>query len=1826
MRLPRPSHCAAVIAVVALTLLVAILHFRGKRDATVSREPATSASEPATAKPVPTTAEETTPANTTAPSPAAAAPAVAKARPFKARVPTAADQPAPGAKSLPLAPDFLAKLVDAGGKTAHFALPDGRAAAGVVEMLRHDAQGVLLVQGRLTQPEGGFFFFQRQTVAGVAGALVGTVRFDKSDLAFRVDPTGPGGAPMLVTHGLDEIVCSNMPPADFTKMRPERTPKTPQSHPTNIPIPTYQNGVIPLQSLPGALGVIYLDFDGEPGPFPGWGNFDAAPSGATNAQIEDVWQRIAEDWQPFNINITTDRKVFDSAPQGSRQHCILTPTTTAAPGAGGVSYIGSFNNTGDTVNWSFYSTGKAAAEVVSHECGHALGLGHDGRISPSEGYYGGHGSGEVGWAPIMGVGYYQNLVQWSKGEYLSANNTEDDLAIIVTNNNNVDYRVDDATATFATAPYLEVLANNTVSNEGIIETSADVDAFRFTTTGGAVSFTVSTVNAGPNLDILAEIYNSANAVVATNNPDTGLSATVAATLLAGDFTLRVSGVGRADPLVDGYTDYDSLGAYLITGSAVGCVKPDRFTIAENSANGTAAGTVAPRNAHGANPLTFTIASGNGTGTGAFAISTTGGALTVADVAQMNFEALSLRWDDPATFQLFVTITDTVAPALNETVRVVIALTDLNETPTITGGSLTMLDHTRIGTKVLKVTGGDPDRFDFPTFSIVAGNTGNAFAIDAGTGQITVAADTNALVQSVYSLTVRATDQNATPLFANATVTITLVHTPTGYTPGTITRTFFENIGGGTNVTDLTGNAKFPNNPDSEVALTAFDSGTDHADNYGSTVRGYLIPPTTGSYTFWLSSDDSADLRISTNATPASAVVRATLSGYSNQYQWNKFASQQSIALTLTAGTAYYLEARQKEGGGGDHVEVAWQGPNITQQVISGLFLAPYYQNYAPKIVASTFTVRENAFNGTTVGTTQVTDVNAADTHAAFTITGGTGASVFGIDAPTGRIFLANNATLNATTTPSYTLTIQTTDNGTPAMNGSGPVTVNVLATGAVNVAGIVQQFWDNIGGNNVSALTSDPRYPNSPSSSRILTSFDSGNDFADTYGSRIRAYVVPPTTGAYTFYIASDDEGQLRLSTDATPANATQIANAANATGRNTWNANVSQTSAAFTLTAGQRYYIETLQKEGGGGDYVQIAWTGPGIATQTIIPGSALQPFDANTAPAFTGAPYSFAISASAANGSAVGTVAATDPTNDALVYAITSGNPGGAFALSAQTGAITVANSAALPVGQTVTLQIAVQDDGTGGLYPLKSATSTATVTIGTTIHLVSPTVATVQIPSGVGLALAADNAGRSGTTIAWTKFSGPGAVVFDNAAALITGATFSTTGSYVLRCAETSGAFTTSFDVTVNVGVIPVALTGTPVGAQTIAPSHTLSAGAYTISAAGVGIPSTSTPDDFYFINAPATGNVTITARVVNVPNVSGSNSRAGVMIRESLAADSREAFCGVTSINGQRFIYRATAATNSASAANNPAQTPFAPYWVRLIRTGNSFTAFIAPDVSGTPGTFVAIGAAQPLAMSSSAFVGLAATSGSTGTAGSAVIDNVTVSPPVVNVAASVSAGPDATITLPASAALDGTVTDDGRPTPPALVTTAWSKFSGPGTVTFGNVSAIDTSAAFSTTGSYLLRLTADDGEAKTYDDVALTVQLAPIEQWRNAHFGANAGNPAIAGDLADPDGDGLANLLEYALNLDPLLPGASGLVMDLETISTSQYLRLTATKNPAATDVTFSIEVTGTIGIPASWTTAGTTVENNTSTMLRVRDNNAVSAAAQRSIRLKVTRP
>ena len=128
---------------------------------------------------------------------------------------------------------------------------------------------------------------------------------------------------------------------------------------------------------------------------------------------------------------------------------------------------------------------------------------------------------------------------------------------------------------------------------------------------------------------------------------------------------------------------------------------------------------------------------------------------------------------------------------------------------------------------------------------------------------------------------------------------------------------------------------------------------------------------------------------------------------------------------------------------------------------------------------------------------------------------------------------------------------------------------------------------------------------------------------------------------------------------------------------------------------------------------------------------------------------------------------------------------------------------------------------------------------------------------------------------------------------------------------------------------------------------------------------------------------------------------------------------------------------------------------------------------------------------------------------------------------VNQAPAVSAGPDLAVALPAPASLDGTASDDGLPSPGALSVT-WSKVSGPGSVSFGNASAIDTTATFSAAGTYVLRLTAGDGALSSSDDVVVTVKPEVAGPTQGPFGGAVRALPGtIQAEDFDAGGEGVA---------------------------------------------------------------------------------------------------
>lgn len=316
-----------------------------------------------------------------------------------------------------------------------------------------------------------------------------------------------------------------------------------------------------LESYPGARGCVLLDFDGHYVSGTPWNNgnpINAAPSGMSDALVQEAWEVVAEDFRPFHLNVTTNEAVFNSYPRTMRMRCIITPTNTAAPGAGGVAYIGSFNWNDDTPCWVFVLSGKGAGEASSHEIGHTFGLGHDGRTNPNEGYFAGHGD----WAPIMGVGYYEPITQWSRGEYNFANNSEDDLAKIAGATYNVGYRNDDFGNSTGAAT---VISSGSVNRSGVIERTSDVDFFSFNSGAGTISLNVNTVSRHGDLDIVARLYNSSGAVIATSNPG-GLNASISVSVSAGTYYLSVDNTGAGNPATDGYSDYASLGSYFVTGS------------------------------------------------------------------------------------------------------------------------------------------------------------------------------------------------------------------------------------------------------------------------------------------------------------------------------------------------------------------------------------------------------------------------------------------------------------------------------------------------------------------------------------------------------------------------------------------------------------------------------------------------------------------------------------------------------------------------------------------------------------------------------------------------------------------------------------------------------------------------------------------------------------------------------------------------------------------------------------------------------------------------------------------------------------------------------------------------------------------------------------------------------------------------------------------------------------------------------------------------------------------------------------------------------------
>jgi len=373
-----------------------------------------------------------------------------------------------------------------------------------------------------------------------------------------------------------------------------------------------------LHSRAGAAKVIYLDFKGHVTTGTSWNTTYAAGANITTpafdtdgspttfsaseqAVIQEVWKRVSEDYAAWDVDVTTEDPGLESIRRTSTSdakygvRCVIGGSSSQWLGsaAGGVAYVGSFGQsvaTSSTTNdvpafifpQELSNNAKYIAEAAAHEIGHTLGLYHSSQTNGNE-YYAGHAD----WAPIMGVGYYKNVVQWTKGDYPLSNNTQDQIYLITLR---VPRLTDEHGSTATTA---SVVSGQTLVAGGVISDRSDTDWFKITAGQGVVNVNGLAAYPSANLKLSLSLVDEAGNVLATGT-SSGMNSNLSVPVLGGNYYIVVDGLGTGDALT-AYTDYSSIGRFSLSGSwtaaTVANVPPVALTTGTTPTSGTAPLTV-----------------------------------------------------------------------------------------------------------------------------------------------------------------------------------------------------------------------------------------------------------------------------------------------------------------------------------------------------------------------------------------------------------------------------------------------------------------------------------------------------------------------------------------------------------------------------------------------------------------------------------------------------------------------------------------------------------------------------------------------------------------------------------------------------------------------------------------------------------------------------------------------------------------------------------------------------------------------------------------------------------------------------------------------------------------------------------------------------------------------------------------------------------------------------------------------------------------------------------------------------------------------------------
>ena len=350
-----------------------------------------------------------------------------------------------------------------------------------------------------------------------------------------------------------------------------------------------------LNSYPSAQATLFLDFDGQYIAGTPWnwsGPIDAQPATLSTAQITEICKRVSEDFGIFNLNVTTDSTIYLAAPPKARVRIIVTPTSSWYGSAGGVSFVGSFSWGNNTPAWVFSAllgnSVKKISEAISHEAGHALGLQHqsifDGSCNKTAEYAPGQGAGEIGWAPIMGVGYSKNLTTWHNGtSAMGCSYIQNDIDVITAGVNNFGLRNDDHLDILNGAS--PIVIGYASSASGIINTAADRDVFRFDLAQtnnfrlSAIPQNVGAGNAGANVDIKVALLDQSADTIGRYNPADLLNVGIDTNLNSGTYYLVVDGVENAN-----LSDYGSVGFYTLSASILTVLPVHRLALTAKTSN------------------------------------------------------------------------------------------------------------------------------------------------------------------------------------------------------------------------------------------------------------------------------------------------------------------------------------------------------------------------------------------------------------------------------------------------------------------------------------------------------------------------------------------------------------------------------------------------------------------------------------------------------------------------------------------------------------------------------------------------------------------------------------------------------------------------------------------------------------------------------------------------------------------------------------------------------------------------------------------------------------------------------------------------------------------------------------------------------------------------------------------------------------------------------------------------------------------------------------------------------------------------------------------